>query len=828
MARLGINTGTTPNDGTGDTLFQGGDKINKNFSELYTVLGDGTTLNTGFVTSIAAGDNISVSGSSQVTITGIAATTDINADRLVVAGVSTLTNQVKIVSDDSSPGRIDYYCETNNAHYTRIQAAPHAEYSGNAVVTLPTSDGTILLTDGVGSSLTGIVTDIVAGSNVTVSNTGGTYTINSSGGGGGGSGIAVAYGSTQGDTPIIVGTAVTQVNLVGTGYTVTVTDNIATVRNLGMGMTSLSITSVGYGDTVTEGDQISYTATASDGNARFHIEDKDGLQIGINYETGVIGGGQNATAGTYNVKIRAATFFGMSEPFNVRFVVSPFTLTMNTMFGAPNSFVMMTNGAGDAVLTSLVSGGVVSYDGANYVIDRSNTNFSTATQHALYYDNTNNVLWGYRTNSSNSSINGIYQWTSVASASDGTDVGSGTLRVNSTYGDYFEGGHSENSALTNGKVYSTLTLDASIGDFDGAYTRQSFKANIDTGTASSGNALFNATDSYWWFLKDSDNARMIIYDSVAGTWAYVYVSGADFSAAVDGTAVGSTNAVESQSIDSVVYDEAAVQPASEFSEITYGAGTGLGVASYQPAGNYTHMIGGAFAMKITTTGGVLDNFGTKTSPDAGWAYGFTLEDPWLATAAGNQMLSPESTSDGFHNFGPSVFNITSTQYDKITYGNGSNGPFESSLGVSLTRSANSNNIANAGDTIQVRWDGNNYKMYINGVEKITSSSPGSYLSASATTNPVLTFGDTTNQNGGTIINAYPDGMPWPFRIRDMWIANNGNISASDVVGVSTFRDRNVASWSEYSDVDVYITMDGSGVTAVKGSPTVERKSITFS
>ena len=372
MAKLGINTGTTPNDGTGDTLFQAGDKTNKNFSELYTVLGDGTTLNTGFVTSIAAGDNISVSGTSQVTITGIAATTDINADRLVVAGVSTLTNQVKIVSDDSSPGRIDYYCETNNAHYTRIQAAPHAEYSGNAVVTLPTSDGTILLTDGVGSSLTGIVTDIVAGSNVTVSNTGGTYTINSSGGGGGGgSGIAVAYGSTQGDTPRIVGTAVTQVNLVGTGYTVTVTNNIATVRNLGMGMTSLAITSVGYGDTVTEGDQISYTATASDANARFHIEDKDGLQIGINYETGVIGGGQNATAGTYNVKIRAATFFGMSEPFNVRFVISPFTLTMNTMFGAPNSFVMMTNGAGDAVFTSLVSGGVVSYDGANYVIDRS-------------------------------------------------------------------------------------------------------------------------------------------------------------------------------------------------------------------------------------------------------------------------------------------------------------------------------------------------------------------------------------------------------------------------------------------------------------------------
>ena len=70
-------------------------------------------------------------------------------------------------------------------------------------------------------------------------------------------------------------------------------------------------------------------------------------------------------------------------------------------------------------------------------------------------------------------------------------------------------------------------------------------------------------------------------------------------------------------------------------------------------------------------------------------------------------------------------------------------------------------------------------------------------------------------------------MPWPFRIRDLWIANNGNISASDCLGVSTFRSRNVADWDQYSDVDCYITMNSSGVTAVKGSPSVERKAITF-
>jgi len=70
MSRLGISTGTTPNDGTGDSLLSGATKINSNFDELYNLLGDGTTLS-GVVTSLTAGDNISLSGSTgNVTITG--------------------------------------------------------------------------------------------------------------------------------------------------------------------------------------------------------------------------------------------------------------------------------------------------------------------------------------------------------------------------------------------------------------------------------------------------------------------------------------------------------------------------------------------------------------------------------------------------------------------------------------------------------------------------------------------------------------------------------------------------------------------------------------
>ena len=47
MARQGIGTGTTPNDGTGDTLQSGAIKINENFSEVYNQVGNGTTLGVG-------------------------------------------------------------------------------------------------------------------------------------------------------------------------------------------------------------------------------------------------------------------------------------------------------------------------------------------------------------------------------------------------------------------------------------------------------------------------------------------------------------------------------------------------------------------------------------------------------------------------------------------------------------------------------------------------------------------------------------------------------------------------------------------------------------
>ena len=55
MAKQSIGLGTTANDGTGDTLRAGGDKVNDNFTELYNALGNGTTIaaNTGTLVSNA-------------------------------------------------------------------------------------------------------------------------------------------------------------------------------------------------------------------------------------------------------------------------------------------------------------------------------------------------------------------------------------------------------------------------------------------------------------------------------------------------------------------------------------------------------------------------------------------------------------------------------------------------------------------------------------------------------------------------------------------------------------------------------------------------------
>ena len=97
MAKQGISTGSSPNDGTGNTLLAGAEKINSNFDEVYTLCGDGTNLSPGIVTAISAGNNISISTIfGQVTVTALETTGISSYWNLNSTGINTVGRNVGI------------------------------------------------------------------------------------------------------------------------------------------------------------------------------------------------------------------------------------------------------------------------------------------------------------------------------------------------------------------------------------------------------------------------------------------------------------------------------------------------------------------------------------------------------------------------------------------------------------------------------------------------------------------------------------------------------------------------------------------------------------
>ena len=102
MAKQGISTGTTPNDGTGDSLLGGAVKINSNFDEVYSKLGDGTNLFVGIVSTISVAGALSIDkATGDPTITGTANTAVVNARQIYSAGIVTFASDASITGINS-------------------------------------------------------------------------------------------------------------------------------------------------------------------------------------------------------------------------------------------------------------------------------------------------------------------------------------------------------------------------------------------------------------------------------------------------------------------------------------------------------------------------------------------------------------------------------------------------------------------------------------------------------------------------------------------------------------------------------------------------------
>ena len=109
----------------------------------------------GTLTFSGTSNEVEVAESSGTVTVGLPAATQITTS-LGVGGGS--TNGVQIsqgaiaIKNGGTQSYVDFYCESSNAHYARLQAPAHSAFSGNITATLPATTGTIALTS---SDITG-------------------------------------------------------------------------------------------------------------------------------------------------------------------------------------------------------------------------------------------------------------------------------------------------------------------------------------------------------------------------------------------------------------------------------------------------------------------------------------------------------------------------------------------------------------------------------------------------------------------------------------------------------------------------------------------------
>ena len=185
MAYQSVGIGSSLNDGTGDTLRSGGSKINDNFSEIYTLIGDGESLSSGIsssatVITLTAPTISGVVGGTQTsaTITTLANTTinttTINGTTLnggtcaVAAGSITDSSGAISFGDENltttgtlTSGNLTCGTITSTDASIVFEGATADAHETTITVTDPTADRTITVPNETGTLLTTGTSDTV-------------------------------------------------------------------------------------------------------------------------------------------------------------------------------------------------------------------------------------------------------------------------------------------------------------------------------------------------------------------------------------------------------------------------------------------------------------------------------------------------------------------------------------------------------------------------------------------------------------------------------------------------------------------------------------------
>lgn len=237
MSRLGINTGNNPNDGQGDPLRVAMGKINSNFLEVYNSFGDGFNLvsyaSTAGISTLAqnltGSPRINVSGVfntgitttehlevRNITSTGVVTATQFVGDGSQLRNVTATVGGLEVLDDNVRKGvarelnfganivstgpdgvgrvtiSVGSSISTNYANFSGVSTYSNnsgiSTYSNISGISSTLSSTSSVNTTGIitankfvgnGSELTGIITSIIAGNNITISTSFGAVTINS-------------------------------------------------------------------------------------------------------------------------------------------------------------------------------------------------------------------------------------------------------------------------------------------------------------------------------------------------------------------------------------------------------------------------------------------------------------------------------------------------------------------------------------------------------------------------------------------------------------------------------------------------------------------------
>ena len=198
MALQSLGVGTNANDGSGDTLKAGGAKINDNFLEIYTLLGDASDLCTGIsatatvVTLTAPEINGVVAGTqTSATITTLATTTvngttgnfgtaTIAAGSITdSSGAISFGNENLTTTGTFAAGNITVGTITSTGASIVFEGATPDSNETTLTVTDPTADRTITFGDETGTVLTTGASNVLTGNMMKTAST--LLIVNSSG-----------------------------------------------------------------------------------------------------------------------------------------------------------------------------------------------------------------------------------------------------------------------------------------------------------------------------------------------------------------------------------------------------------------------------------------------------------------------------------------------------------------------------------------------------------------------------------------------------------------------------------------------------------------------